>query len=362
MCGIAGFIDYTKKADKATLKLITDKLSHRGPDDSGFFFEQNRTCNIGLGHRRLSVIDLSHNGHQPMFFNDLAIIFNGEIYNFKEIQHELFRLGYSFQSESDTEVIIKAFHAWGANMLKRFIGMFAIVIYDKKANKVWCFRDRAGVKPFFYSWNNGVLLFSSELKSIISFPNFSKKLNDDAVLQYTCIGYIPAPNTIFKNVYKLKPGTFICIDLISKQIDKECYWDIVDFANRPKLDISYEESKRQLEDLFRSAFNYRLVSDVKTGLFFSGGYDSTAVASILQANSSDKLKTFTIGFNDKEFDESVHAKKIARIIGTDHHEFICSEHDALAVIDQLPEIFDEPISDNSCIPTYLLSKLTRNEV
>jgi asparagine synthase (glutamine-hydrolysing) len=362
MCGITGFIDFTKSLREDDLKIITDQLSYRGPDDAGYLFEKNDEYFIGLGHRRLSIIDLTSNGHQPISFEHLSIIFNGEIYNYVEIREKLISQGLTFTSNSDTEVILKGYYTWGSNVLDHLVGMFAFAIYNHETHKLSLFRDRAGVKPLYYSINNDYLIFASELKAILKHPKFQPKLSKQGITQYLTLGYIPAPFSIFENVFKLKQGHYLDYSIIEKSCNLNCYWNILDYYNKPRLNLSYDEAKIELEKLFLSAFNYRLVSDVDYGIFFSGGYDSTAVAAILQANSDVKFKTFTIGFNDNEYDESSHAKQIAKLIGTEHTEFFCTEKDALEIVERLPEIFDEPISDNSCIPTYLLSKITRQYV
>jgi asparagine synthase (glutamine-hydrolysing) len=362
MCGITGFIDFTKSLREDDLKIITDQLSYRGPDDAGYLFERNDEYFIGLGHRRLSIIDLSSNGHQPISFEHLTIVFNGEIYNYVEIREKLISQGLTFTSNSDTEVILKGYYTWGSKVLDHLVGMYAFAIYNHQTHKLSLFRDRAGVKPLYYSINNDYLIFASELKAILKHPKFQPMLSKQGITQYLTLGYIPAPFSIFENVFKLKQGHYLDYSIIEKSCNLNCYWNILDYYNKPRLNLSYDEAKLELEKLFLSAFNYRLVSDVDYGIFFSGGYDSTAVAAILQANSDVKFKTFTIGFNDNEYDESSHAKQIAKLIGTEHKEFFCTEKDALEIVERLPEIFDEPISDNSCIPTYLLSKITRQYV
>jgi asparagine synthase (glutamine-hydrolysing) len=362
MCGITGFIDFSKSLKETDLKIITDQLSHRGPDDAGYLFVENEYCNLGLGHRRLSIIDLSSNGHQPISFEHLTIVFNGEIYNYAEIREKLIDLGLSFSSNSDTEVILKGYYAWGPKIVDHLIGMFAFAIYNSKTQKLSLFRDRAGIKPLYCTITDEHLIFASELKAILQHPHFVPKLSQQSISKYLTLGYIPAPFSIFENIFKVKPGHYLEYSIIDKQFDLHSYWNILDFYNKPRLQLSYDEAMKELESLFLSAFKYRLVSDVDYGIFFSGGYDSTAVAAILQANSDIQFKTFTIGFNDSEFDESNHAKQIAKLIGTDHTEFFCTEKDALEIVERLPEIFDEPISDNSCIPTYLLSKITRQYV
>ena len=361
MCGIVGFCDFEKKLDLNVLQKMTDRLDHRGPK-KGYSFHKNQNSVIGLGHRRLSILDLSTRGDQPMQFQDTEIVYNGEVYNFKEIRDELIKLNYSFQSNSDTEVILKAFHKWGKKAVNKFIGMFAIGIYDKKKQKLFLIRDRAGVKPCYYYLDNNLFMFSSELKSFHENKRFKKEIDKDALSLYIQYGYIPEPHSIFKNTYKLKAGHILEFDLKTKQLDVLKYWDVIDFYNKPKLNISDQDAIQALESLFKSAFEYRMVSDVPVGIFLSGGYDSAVLAAILQHNRSDKLNTFTIGFKEKKYDELLSARQTSQFLGTNHTEYYCTQQDALNIIQDLPEIFDEPIGDNSVIPTILVSKKAKKKV
>lgn len=362
MCGIAGFCDFSKKSSNDILKNMTDVLHHRGPDDSGYFWDESEYSQVALGHRRLSILDLSAHGHQPMSFEYLDIVFNGEVYNFKEIKKELLELGYDFYSDSDTEVILKSYHQWGIKAVDRFNGMFAITIYDKKANKLIFIRDRAGVKPFYYYKKDSLILFSSELKSFHKHPDFQKEINKSSLSLYLQFGYIPEPHSIFKNCYKLKAGHYIEIDLKSQKFQEIKYWDVVDFYNKPKLDISQDEAIEKTEELLKSSFEYRMVSDVPVGVFLSGGYDSSVVTAILQSGRSEKLNTFTIGFKEKGFDEAPYAKEVAKYLGTNHTEYYCTQKDALEIIPKLCEMYDEPFGDSSAIPTSLVSALARKYV
>jgi asparagine synthase (glutamine-hydrolysing) len=362
MCGIAGFCDFSKKSSNDILKNMTNVLHHRGPDDSGYFYNENAYSQIALGHRRLSILDLSIHGHQPMSFEHLDIVFNGEVYNFKEIKKELLELGYCFYSDSDTEVILKSYHKWGIKAVDKFNGMFAITIYDKKNNKLILIRDRAGVKPFYYYKKDSLILFSSELKSFHQHPNFQKEINKNSLFLYLQFGYIPEPHSIFKDTYKLKAGHFIEIDLKSQKFEEKKYWDVIDFYNKPKLDISEDQAIETTEELLKSSFEYRMVSDVPVGVFLSGGYDSSVVTAILQSGRTEKLNTFTIGFKEKGFDEAPYAKDVAKYLGTNHTEYYCTQRDALEIIPKLCEIYDEPFGDSSAIPTILVSQLARKDV
>jgi len=362
MCGIAGFCDFTKKSDKQTLVKMTDVLHHRGPDDSGYSFYENGFAHIGLGHRRLSILDLSSHGHQPMSFQNLEIVYNGEVYNFSEIAKELESYGYIFESHSDTEVILKAYHHWGIKAVDKFIGMFALVIYDKENEKLILLRDRTGIKPLYIYNKNNFFMFASELKSFHKSHNFEKEICLEALSLYFQFGYILEPYSIFKNTFKLKSGHYAELDLKTRNLKEYKYWDVINFYNQPKLDISFNEAKKETEKLLISACEYRMISDVPVGVFLSGGYDSTAVTAILQKNRTNKLKTFTIGFEEEKYNEAHHAKKVAEYLGTDHTEYYCTQKDALDVLTFLPEIWDEPFSDTSVIPTVMVSKLAREKV
>lgn len=362
MCGIAGFCDFNKKVNKNILKKMTDVLHHRGPDDSGYSFYQNEFANIGLGHKRLSILDLSSHGHQPMQYKDLEIVYNGEVYNFLEIKKELEQFGYSFDSDSDTEVILKAYHKWGIKAVDKFNGMFSIVIYDNKAQKIICIRDRAGVKPFYYYWGNQNFMFASELKSFYKNDSFDKKIDLSSIELYLQYSYIPQPNTIFQNTYKLKSGFYLELDLKSQSINDYKYWDISDLYQKDEVNISYADAKSILKEHFIRSIDYRLKADVEVGVFLSGGYDSSLVASIAQQNLNKKVKTFTIGFNESKFNEACYAKEIAKVIGSEHHELYATVDDFNDVIQDLPFFYDEPFGDSSAIPTTLVSKLASEHV
>jgi len=362
MCGIAGFVDFNKNSNREILVSITDTLNHRGPDGSGYSIFENDNNQVGLGHRRLSIIDLSEGGSQPMKFEHLEIIYNGEIYNYKEIKNELILLGHSFTGQSDTEVLLHSYFQWGKQCSLKFIGMFAFVIYDSVKKELICSRDRAGVKPFFYYWNDGLFLFASELKALHKHPAFKKHIDRNAVAAFIQYGNIPAPHCIFKNCYKLKPAHSLIFALDKKQFFVEKYWDVYDAYNQPKVTIPFEEAKTETEKILKSAFEFRMVSDVPVGVFLSGGYDSTCLTAILQKDRTEKLKTYTIGVEDIGLDEAPYAKEIANHLGTDHHEYYCTEKDVLQLIPDLPYYYDEPFADPSALPTTLVSKMARKEV
>ncbi|RYY72045.1 MAG: asparagine synthase (glutamine-hydrolyzing) [Chitinophagaceae bacterium] len=352
MCGIAGFIDKTKTRDD--LEKMTTCIRRRGPDDSGIFFENN----VGLGHRRLSIIDLSTAGHQPMTFEDLVIIFNGEIYNYKEVQSELKSKGYSFNSTSDTEVVIKAFHCWGAECVNRFIGMFAIAINNIKDNSLFLFRDRAGVKPLFYYVKHGRLAFSSELKSFKYYLTKEERqaIDTDALSEFLSIGYISRNRSILKDVKKLPPGHYLKFQGGKATITQ--YWNVSFQENKEWLRRKEEDLLDELDCLVQSAFRYRMVADVQVGVFLSAGVDSSLVTAVLSKHYG-QLRTFTIGFNERGFDESSDAKKIADYLGTIHTERTLTQKDAYQILDTFYDIYDEPHGDNSCVPTTFVSQIAK---
>ena len=362
MCGIAGFIDFNKKSDKQTLQKMTDILHHRGPDDSGYSFYETEFANIGLGHRRLSILDLTAHGHQPMIFQDIEIVYNGEVYNFPEIARGLEDCGYSFKSQTDTEVILKAYHKWGVMAVHKFNGMFAIAIYDKKAQKMIFIRDRAGVKPLYWYFDNNLFLFASELKSFYQHSSFEKEIDEESLRLYLQHGYIPQPYSIFKNSHKLRAGNYLEIDLKDKKISEYEYWNIEEFFKKDKINLSINEAITQTEEILKSAFRYRMVSDVAVGVFLSGGYDSSAVTAILQANSTKKIKTFTIGFKEEKYNEAIYAKQVANYLGTEHYEHYLTQKDALQILPSLPVIYDEPFADSSAIPTIMVSRFAKQSV
>ena len=362
MCGIAGFIDFHKKSTKSNIQSMIEPLNHRGPDGEGTSLFKSKNAIIGFGHKRLSIIDLSQTGKQPMTLNHLHITYNGEIYNYQEIKNELIELGHLFNGESDTEMILHAYTEWGIKAVERFIGMFAIALFDEKSQEVVFIRDRAGVKPLFYYQKNDLILFSSELKSFHEHPEFEKKLDLNAVAAYMQYGNVPTPHCIFKNCAKIKPGHYLKLNLENKSQEEIQYWNVYDFYNQPKLNLSFPEAKIQTKELLKSAFNYRMVADVPVGVFLSGGYDSATVTSLIQAESTTKLKTFTIGVPDIGLNEAPYARDIADHLGTDHTEINCTEEEAIEVIKDLPFFYDEPFADSSAIPTTLVSKAARKDV
>ena len=362
MCGFAALLDYSKNSDLAILQEMTRTLHHRGPDGEGFDFVQKNHFCLGLGHKRLSILDLSDAGKQPMQHQQYTIIFNGEIYNFEEINAELVKLGHQFSTHSDTETVLHAYERWGSKCLEKFIGMFAFVIYDEKQQEIFAARDRAGVKPFFIYEKNGLFLFASELKAFHKHPHFEKEIDTDALAAFIQYGNIPSPHSIFKQVRKLGAGEYFNLSLKDPVIKQHKYWNIYDYYKKPKKDISFAQAKEETKRLLTSAFQYRMRSDVPVGIFLSGGYDSAAVASILQKNNNSQLQTFTIGVPDIGLNEAPYAKEVANYLGTSHHEFQCTADEALELISKLPYHYDEPFADSSALPTMLVSKMASEKV
>jgi asparagine synthase (glutamine-hydrolysing) len=362
MCGITGFVDFNSKSSKETIELMSGSLSHRGPDGQGTSIHQLDTCQVGLGHRRLSIIDLSSHAGQPMEFDGLHIVFNGEIYNYQDIKDELIRLGHRFITKSDTEVILHAWRQWGEGCIDQWRGMYAITLFDEQSKELICIRDRPGSKPFYYYQKDNLFLIGSELKSLLQHSGFVKEINPESAASFLQYGYVPNPHCIYKNASKIPPGHILKLDLITQNITISEYWNVYDHYNKPKLSISLDEAIKETEPILQKSFNYRMVSDVPVGVFLSGGYDSTCVAALLQKDRTDKIKTFTIGSVDNKLDEAPFAAQIAAHLGTDHTEYYCTSQEALNIIPELPHYFDEPFADSSAIPTILVSRLARKEV
>lgn len=362
MCGITGFIDFRKNSSEQILKAMNDTQFHRGPDGGNIWLQTSDNYQIGFGHRRLSIIDLSDGGKQPMQYQHLTITFNGEIYNYQEIKDELRALGHEFQSTSDTEMVLHAFAEWGITCVEKFVGMFAIVLFDTQKQEVYFVRDRVGIKPLFFYQYDGLILFSSELKAFHKHPDFKKELNLEAVAAFLQYGNVPSPHCIFQYTQKITPGHYIQLKLNTQQTTTTQYWNVYDAYNKPKIQLSFEEVINETENVLQKAFQYRMVADVPVGVFLSGGYDSTSVAALLQKDSQQKIKTFTIGVGDDKLNEAPFAKKTAEYLGTEHHEYYCTEKDALDLVHLLPYYYDEPFGDSSAIPTMLVSKMARQEV
>ncbi len=350
MCAITG---YWGVGDEKSLEKMIDSMFYRGPNDRGIYTDKN----IGLAQRRLSIIDLSPAGHQPLSNEDetVWIVFNGEIYNFSDLRNGL-KNKHVFKGRSDTEVIVHLYEEIGEEVFSRLQGMFAIAIYDKKINKILLARDRMGKKPLYWGLHDNTFIFGSELKALINHPKFTREVSISSLNDYLFNENIPTPNSIFKNTYKLEPGVYLSYD--GNKIEKKSFWDL-SFNNK---NTDFALSLNGLDENLRKAVSDRLVSDVPLGVFLSGGLDSSTVAYYASKVSKTKVKTFSIGFEEKSFDESGYAREVANFLGTEHHEKILKAKD---VIDLIPEIFsklDEPMADASIVPTYLLSKFTRENV
>ncbi len=366
MCGIAGYFQVSASGQPCNpeqLKQATATLHHRGPDDNGIWTGQDRQA--GLGHTRLSILDLSRHGHQPMFSEDgrFVLVFNGEIYNYREIHKELRGKGFEFDSDCDTEELLKAFQVWGTDCVQRFIGMFAFAIWDKRQKKLLLCRDRVGVKPLYYGWDGRVVCFASELKALLEFKHWQPEINRQALGEFLQYGYIAAPRSTYQQVNKLLPGHWLEISTTAPHPRLSRYWSLQDGVAKGPMEVNAEEDLAdELEALLVDAFKYRMIADVPVGVFLSGGIDSSIVAALLQKHSDRVIHTFTIGFDDKSHDESAWARKIADHLGTRHTEHILDLDKAREIIPRLPEIYDEPFGDSSGIPTAMVSTLARQEV
>jgi len=350
MCGIVGFNTKNTKI----LHEMLQSIHHRGPDDFGSF--ESKNCS--LGHVRLSIMDLSHLGHQPMIYKNLKMVYNGEVYNFKKIREELIAADYTFTSDTDTEVIIKAYYHWGIEAVDKFIGMFAIVIYDEKSSDLVLIRDRVGVKPLFYYHKNDEFVFASELKPIMKYKN-NIKISNKALQEYFKFGYISSNLSIFEDCYKLPAGHYAIYNTKKFTFKIQEYWSILPYFKREKFQKTEKELVDELENILIDAFKYRMVSDVPVGVFLSGGIDSSIVAAILQKHHGN-IHTFTIGFNESKYDESPYAKEIADYLGTIHTEKILGAKEAKTILYNFVDVYDEPFADSSGIPTIMVSQIAKD--
>ena len=362
MCGICGYIS-DKEILVEALREMNDTMYHRGPNDSGEWQGVIGDTAVGLAQRRLSIFDLSPLGHQPMFSRDkaIAVVYNGEIYNYLELRKELEQVGYSFFSECDTEVLIAAYQEWGSECFKRFNGMFAIALFERNTGKLILARDRMGKKPLYYYKKKNDFVFASELKPIMKFPGFEKEIDKVMLKKLLCSKYIEAPFSIFKDTYKMLPGTYLVYE--NGNVTTKYYWDIKkqkEFGVEQQL--CYEDALEQMDDLLQDAVRMRLAADVPVGTFLSGGIDSTLVTAVSQKLSNYPVKSFSIGFYDKERDEAVYASEIANHIGTQHKELYIGDKETLEMLRDMPYYYDEPFSDSSQLPTMLVSKLASEEI
>lgn len=369
MCGITGFL--TNKPlpageGRAVLQRMTNAIRHRGPDADGLWQSADGGCN--LGHRRLSIIDLSPLGAQPMVTRSghCVLIFNGEIYNYPELRADLEKDGQDFRGHSDTEVLLYAIERWGLKAtLPRLNGMFAFALWDDREKNLALARDRFGEKPLYYAWHNGVFLFGSELKALMQHPAFRRDVSPGALSGLVNFGYIGNPHCIFEGAQKLRPGHLLVVRAGNEPGEPEAFWrpeDMLAGRGRVSATANPTEMIEELDRLARRAVKQRMVADVPLGAFLSGGIDSSTVVALMQAQSTRPVKTFTIGFWESDYNEAKDAAKVARHLQTEHHEFYLSSRECVDTILRLPEIYDEPFADSSQIPTTLVSEFTRRHV
>jgi asparagine synthase (glutamine-hydrolysing) len=381
MCGITGFFQEGASSPARTAQIMADSIAHRGPDDSGVWCDES--VGIAFGFRRLSIVDLTPNGHQPMASASgrFHIVFNGEIYNFLELKQELSGKGNQFRGGSDTEVMLAAFETWGIReSLLKFNGMFAFAVWDSKEQQLSLARDRIGKKPLYYGWCNGCFIFGSELKAVKCHPRFGSEIDRSALKHYMQRGYIPSPFSIYRDFHKLVPGALLEIpkrDLLRRpagfspslvsgaEAGPVAYWDLVGLGRRSQAQPfqgSELDAVNELDRLLGDSIRRRMVADVPIGAFFSGGIDSSLVVAMMQAEHSKPVQTFTIGFHEADYDEAPFARRIAEYLKTDHTELYISADEGLSVIPDLPSMYDEPLADASQIPTYIVSRLARSQV
>ncbi len=372
MCGIAGFFDPTHSTPPETslekVEQMAGALHHRGPDDQGSWIDAK--VGLAFGFRRLAILDLSPAGHQPMLSSDgrYVIVYNGEVYNHSELRIELSNLGHTFRGHSDTEVMLAAIRQWGVEpAVRRFNGMFAIALWDRRERLLHLVRDRLGIKPLYYGWTGGVFVFGSELKALKAHPAFRAEIDRDALALYLRHNYIPAPYTIYKGIRKLLPGTTLTLtgSQAGEYPPPAPYWSarqVTEAGTAHPFAGTDEEARERLDALLRQSVRERMIADVPLGAFLSGGVDSSAVVALMQVQSSRPVQTFTVGFFEEGYNEAEHAKEVARHLGTAHTELYVTPQEAQAVIPRLPALYDEPFADSSQIPTFLISELARRHV
>jgi asparagine synthase (glutamine-hydrolysing) len=372
MCGIAGFIDKRPIGSQRRLEIasrMAASLIHRGPDDGGIWAAESPS--VAFGFRRLSILDLSPAGHQPMQSRcrRYTIVFNGEVYNHGELRKQLELHGHRFRGSSDTEVILAAILQWGLECaVRRFVGMFSIALWDASERQLYLVRDRLGIKPLYYGWSGSTFLFASELKALHAHPDFRADLSHPCVALLHRFGYIPEPYAIYEGLHKLLPGHLLQISAKEDNFGDQqlrCYWSVKEASRKRESSSSRlptEAVADELESLLKTSVRMRMIADVPLGAFLSGGIDSSLVVALMQETSSRPVKTFTIGFEEDGFNEAEFARKVAAHLGTDHTEVYVTPREAQGVVPKLPEMFDEPFSDSSQIPTYLVSELARRAV
>jgi len=369
MCGFIGYIDTVKHLNgeqmERTVLSMAEVLSYRGPDDVGAWCDP--AVGIALGHRRLAIIDLSPMGHQPMVSANgrYIIVYNGEVYNFTKIRAELEAGGVSFRGHSDTEVILEAWAAWGPlRTVQRLIGMFSMAVWDRQERRLTLVRDRLGIKPVYWGWNQGVLFFGSQPGPFTKHPKWSGEIDHESLCAFVRHSYVPAPRSIYKGIKKLEPGMMVEVG-VDGAVEKTCYWNVRTIARDGGLNrssMSDGEAVDALEELLKDAIKQRMVADVPLGAFLSGGIDSSTVVALMQAQSDRPIKTFSIGFHERGYDEAQHAKAVAKHLGTDHTELYVDPRDAQDVLPNMAQWYDEPFADSSQVPTYLVSEMTRKHV
>ena len=371
MCGLAGFVDGAPQGDlQAMVCRMAGQLAHRGPDDSGAWVDAQ--AGVALGFRRLAIVDLSPAGHQPMVSADgrYVIVFNGEVYNFAELRAQLESRGRRFRGHSDTEVMLEAVSEWGLEAaVRKFVGMFAFALWDRRGRVLHLVRDRLGIKPLYCGWQGKVFLFGSELKALRVHPAFNPRISQAALGLYLQLGYIPYPYSIYEGIWKVPPGHILTLPAGAPPsvalAGTAPYWSAREVCENGAANAfqgTEGEAVAELDRLLRDSVRLRMIADVPLGAFLSGGLDSSLVAALMQAQSSHPVKTFTIGFEEQQFDEAAYARRVANHLATEHTELYATARDAMEVIPRLPHLFDEPFADSSQIPTYLLSALTRRHV
>lgn len=370
MCGIAGFCNFhgSVKMQEENLEKMKQRMLHRGPDAGGSYVSEDGK--VALGHRRLSIVDLSEAGLQPMKSHSgrYVMVYNGEIYNYKKLSQKLLeeKKVDRFRGTSDSEVILEAFEAYGVEeTIAQCKGMFAIALYDTKEQKLYLLRDRIGEKPLYYGFMGDTFVFASDVACIAALDGFQNPIQKDVLGIYFIHGYIPAPYSIYENIYKLEPGCILEIKSPFNKYNISTYWSIKEAAQHGQEHLfkgAYEEAVDELERLLKASIQDQMMADVPVGAFLSAGIDSSTVVALMQSLHPDKVKTFTIGMEDEKYNEAVYAKEIAAHLGTEHTELYITEEDAKGVIPKLPFIFGEPFADSSQIPTYLVSKMTREHV
>ena len=381
MCGVVGLLDPRNTGLSDQISRMVQAIRYRGPDDHGVWCDS--TLGVGLGHARLSILDLSPEGHQPMVSASgrFVISYNGEVYNFAELRSELEGAGAKFRGHSDTEVMLAAFEWWGLEKsVQRFVGMFAFALWDRETRALHLVRDRLGIKPLYYGWAGGAFVFGSEMKILEEIPTFERSIHRDSLAAFMRFAYVPEPWSIYQGIYKLAAGCLFTItpsqahapqnfspepDDVQSKWRPVRYWSarkVVESGGADCFKGSEEEAAEQLDRLLREAIGLRMIADVPLGAFLSGGVDSSVVVALMQAQSTRPVKTFTIGFYEEDHNEAAHAAAVAKHLGTEHTELYVTPTEAMAVIPRLPDMYDEPFADSSQIPTYLVSHLARKHV